>query len=106
MADKRPLRLKVLSHVMFASTSALIILGMQWRLIKSKLNVIRYHLICVNIKLHNGFLLTVYMSKGSKDYVMYTIYRSGTVNSNTVNSKFHLIRSCCKYLARFLSFHV
>ena len=33
-------------------------------------------------------------------------YRSGTVNSNTVNSKFHLIRSCCKYLARFLSFHV
>ena len=33
-------------------------------------------------------------------------YRSGTVNSNTVNSKFHLIRSCCEYLARFLSFHV
>ena len=36
----------------------------------------------------------------------YFCYRSGTVNSNTVNSKFHLIRSCCKYLARFLSFHV
>ena len=33
-------------------------------------------------------------------------YRSGTVNSNMVNSKFHLIRSCCQYLARFLSFHV
>ena len=33
-------------------------------------------------------------------------YRSGTVNSNTVNSKFYLIRNCCKYLARFLSFHV
>ena len=33
-------------------------------------------------------------------------YRSGTVNSNTVNSKFHLIRSYCKYLARILSFHV
>ena len=33
-------------------------------------------------------------------------YRSGTVNSNMVNSKFHLIRSCCEYLARFLSFHV
>ena len=33
-------------------------------------------------------------------------YRSGTVNSNTVNSKFHFIRSCCEYLARFLSFHV
>ena len=33
-------------------------------------------------------------------------YRSGTVNSNTVNSKFHLIQSYCDYLARFLSFHV
>ena len=33
-------------------------------------------------------------------------YRSGTVNSNTVNSKFHLIRSYCDYLARILSFHV
>ena len=30
-------------------------------------------------------------------------YRSGTVNSNTVNSKFHLIRSYCKYLATILS---
>ena len=37
---------------------------------------------------------------------MHSCYRSGTVNSNTVNSKFHLIRSCCEYLARFLSFHV
>ena len=35
-----------------------------------------------------------------------TCYRSGTVNSNTVNSKFHLIRSYCEYLARILSFHV
>ena len=34
------------------------------------------------------------------------LYRSGTVNSNTVNSKFHLIRSYCEYLARILSFHV
>ena len=25
-----------------------------------------------------------------------TLYRSGTVNSNTVNSKFHLIRSYCE----------
>ena len=33
-------------------------------------------------------------------------YRSGTVNSNTVNLKFHLIRSFCKIFARFLSFHV
>ena len=34
------------------------------------------------------------------------VYRSGTVNSNTVNSKFHLIQSYCDYLARILSFHV
>ena len=33
-------------------------------------------------------------------------YRSGTVNSNTVNSKFHLIRSFFKIFARFLSFHI
>ena len=33
-------------------------------------------------------------------------YRSGTVNSNTVNSKFHLIRSFFEILARILSFHV
>ena len=33
-------------------------------------------------------------------------YRSGTVNSNTVNSKFHLIQSFFEILARILSFHV
>ena len=33
-------------------------------------------------------------------------YRSGTVNSNTVNSKFHLIRIFFEILARILSFHV
>ena len=33
-------------------------------------------------------------------------YRLGTVNSNTVNSKFHLIRSFFEIFARFLSFHV
>ena len=33
-------------------------------------------------------------------------YRSGTLNSNTVNSKFHLIRSFFQIFARFLSFHV
>ena len=33
-------------------------------------------------------------------------YRSGTVNSNTVNSKFHLIRNYCKYLATILSVYV
>ena len=44
--------------------------------------------------------------KTVSDWFKQTNYRSGTVNSNTVNSKFHLIRSCCEYLARFLSFHV
>ena len=34
------------------------------------------------------------------------LYRSGTVNSNKVNSKFHLIRSFFEILARILSFHV
>ena len=34
------------------------------------------------------------------------LYRSGTLNSNTVNSKFHLIRSFFQILARILSFHV
>ena len=34
-------------------------------------------------------------------------YRSGMFNSNTVNSKFHLIRSFCEiFEIRFLSFHV
>ena len=34
------------------------------------------------------------------------LYRSGTLNSNTVNSKFHLIRSFFEIFARLLSFHV
>ena len=33
-------------------------------------------------------------------------YRSGTLNSNMVNSKFHLIQSFFEIFARFLSFHV
>ena len=33
-------------------------------------------------------------------------YRSGMVNSNTVNSKFHLIQSLLEILATILSFHV
>ena len=35
-----------------------------------------------------------------------SVYRSGTVNSNTVNSKFHLIRSFFEIFATFLLFHV
>ena len=34
------------------------------------------------------------------------LYRLGTLNSNTVNSKFHLIQSFFEIFARFLSFHV
>ena len=41
-----------------------------------------------------------------QDVPIQTHYRSGTVNSNTVNSKFHLIRSFFEILARILSFHV
>ena len=33
-------------------------------------------------------------------------YGSGTVNSNTVNSKFHLIQSFFEIFATFLLFHV
>ena len=36
----------------------------------------------------------------------YNEYRSGTDNSNTVNSKFHLIQSFFEIFARFLSFYV
>ena len=38
--------------------------------------------------------------------LLHVYYRSGTLNSNTVNSKFHLIRSFFQILARILSFHV
>ena len=54
------------------------------------------------IELNPSFVL----SSDNTNYKNDIQYRSGTVNSNTVNSKFHLIRSCCEYLARFLSFHV
>ena len=33
-------------------------------------------------------------------------YRSATVKSNTVSSKFHLIRSLFEIFAKFLLFHV
>ena len=61
----------------------------------------------------NMYEVIVYFFSTDLKYVVLEVnlfrpmcYRSGTVNSNTVNSKFHLIRSCCEYLARFLSFHV
>ena len=37
-----------------------------------------------------------YLPRGSKKYTLYYYYRSGMVNSSTVNSKFHLIRSYCE----------
>ena len=37
---------------------------------------------------------------------MEALYRLGTVNSNTVNSKFHSIRSFFEIFATFLLFHV
>ena len=42
----------------------------------------------------------------AQDILITLNYRSGTVNLNTVNSKFHLIRSFFEIFARFLSFHV
>ena len=39
-------------------------------------------------------------------YIISSLYRSGMLNSNTVNSKFHLIQSFCEIFARFLLFHV
>ena len=44
--------------------------------------------------------------KVSTSVLVYYCYRSGTVNLNTVNSKFHLIRSFFDFFDTFLSFHV
>ena len=58
------------------------------------------------IKRFIGALNIIYFWTFYQKERLFTLYRSGTVNSNTVNSKFHLIRSYCEYLARILSFHV
>ena len=50
--------------------------------------------------------LGIHTFKCSKGSNILFKYRSGTLNSNTVNSKFHLIRSFFQIFARFLSFHV
>ena len=44
--------------------------------------------------------------KMESQFVLFVVYRSGTVNSNTVNSKFHFIRSFFEIFATFLLFHV
>ena len=46
--------------------------------------LIQCHLICVYKKLHSGFIFIVYMLKGSKDYIMYTI---DTFNAMSKGSK-------------------
>ena len=62
-----------------------------WWLIRSTFTVI-------------GPYLIYFLNRMNNDLPMK--YRSGKVNSNTVNSKFHLIRSYCEILAKILSFHV
>ena len=55
----------------------------------------------------SNYLDNIYLQY--KYYSCYKInpgYRLGPVNLNTVNSKFHLIRSFFEIFARFLSFHV
>ena len=64
-------------------------------------NIVNY--VSVNDEFYNVYVVYVVfflklLNKAS--------YRSGTLNSNTVNSKFHLIRSFFEIFARFLSFHV
>ena len=62
-----------------------------------------YHSAWTNKYVHFGLKGTVAQLK--KSFVALR-YRSGTVNSNTVNSKFHLIRSFFEIFATFLLFHV
>ena len=50
--------------------------------------------------------LNDHLSHIAASVIINCIYRSGTVNSNTITSKFHLIRTCFEIFARFLSFHV
>ena len=55
--------------------------------------------------------LTVYdlyqfLCDGIIFHTIHLKYRSGMLNSNTVNSKFHLIQSFFEIFARFLLFHV
>ena len=61
-----------------------------------------------SVKLKLGTSLAFYINYETIfqtfDYQIYN-YRSGTANSNTVNSKLHLIQSLGQDFARFLSFH-
>ena len=59
------------------------------------------------IRSHSSAMFYFELS-GNSNYKIHcnSNYRSDTANSNTVNSKFHLIRSLSEDFARFLSFHV
>ena len=63
---------------------------------------VRYATISNSLKTYNFVVITISFQVSIK----ISRYRSGTVNSNTVNSKFHLIQSFFEIFARFLSFHV
>ena len=63
-----------------------------------------YQLFNMSIEEKNGDVLSE--SESESECESESEYRSGTLNSNTVNSKFHLIRSFFEIFARFLSFHV
>ena len=68
-----------------------------YKRVQTRRHVCRYHWHSINF--YNG-------TKQDGISLQIHKYRLGTVNSNTVNSKFHLIRSFCEIFARFLSFHV
>ena len=68
---------------------------------------------CRAVRLHSGvcdhlesFECMHTMEPQRRRLIAVMYYRSGMVNSNTVNSKFHLIQSLFEILARILSFHV
>ena len=71
-----------------------------------------YHRLCLSAAFAKmatmGFPPIVLVRRGQHHPIapLKSHYRSGTLNSNTVNSKFHLIRSFFEILATILSFHV
>ena len=73
-------------------------------------NAIEHYIAVLIILLDEGCFCTelphIHVVGHSGMEIELSIYRSGTLNSNMVNSKFHLIRSFFQILARILSFHV
>ena len=60
-----------------------------------------YILVFHNKQLRSGLLLSIFVG-----VICLMKYRSRTVNSNTVNSKFHLIRSFCEMFSYHSMFKV